>query len=235
MDAVSENRSVFELTASPSLELIQYGDHEDQLVEVFKPDAISKGRILLIHGGYWRPEYDRVHLRPYAVRLAQEGYETFLFEYRRTPGSPDTYLEDLTVALEVVGECALVGHSAGGHLALLLSSHPNTQRIVALAPVSDLVMGEEFNLDDGAVALFLGGPAASRPDLDPMTLDFGEDRITVIHGDRDQRVPVEMSQKFAKRFAAMNYTELADIGHFELIDPRLESIVELVMNGVARS
>ena len=154
MDAVSEDRSVFELTASPSLEIINYGDHEDQLIEVFKPEGPSKSRVLLVHGGYWRPEYDRVHLRPYAVKLAQEGYETFLLEYRRTPGSPNAYLEDLTAALDVVGECALVGHSAGGHLALLLSSHPNAQRIVALAPVSDLVMGEELDLDDGPL---LGG------------------------------------------------------------------------------
>lgn len=186
----------------------------------------------MIHGGYWRPEYDRAHLRPYAARLASEGFDTYLIEYRRTQGSPDLYIEDIKSAVERIGECALIGHSAGGHLALLASNNPQVQRVVALAPVSDLVHGEELNLDGGAITLFLGCDAGDRPDLDPMRLSSLKSPVTVIHGASDERVPVELSRSFVATFKEIEYIEIPDCGHFELIDPRKDSIIRLVVSAL---
>ena len=118
---MSEDRSVFDLVEPSSGELISYGDSADQVIELFRATGTSKKSIGLIHGGYWRPEFDRAHLRPYAARLAAEGFDTYLIEYRRTQGSPDHYIEDIESAVEVIGDCTLIGHSAGGHLALLAS------------------------------------------------------------------------------------------------------------------
>ena len=85
---MSEDRSVFELMASPSLEVISYGEDDDQIIEVFKSQSSTSRKVLLIHGGYWRPEYDRSHLRPYAARFAELGFEIYLMEYRREQGKP---------------------------------------------------------------------------------------------------------------------------------------------------
>ena len=235
MDAVSEDRSVFELAAPPPGEVIPYGDHTDQFIEFFPSSGVSKKKIGIIHGGYWRPEYDLAYLRPYAVRCAEEGFDTYLIEYRRTPGEPNLYIDDITMAVEIIGECALVGHSAGGHLALLASQLPLVNSVVALAPVTDLVRGAELDLDDGAIQLFLGEDPSNRPELNPMALKKLQARVTVIHGAKDERVPIEFARKFAEKFPSVDYIELAEIGHFEVIDPRFDSIFALMLSGAGRA
>ncbi len=232
---MSEDRSVFELAAPHSLEAISYGNHSDQFIEFFPASNGSAKKLGIIHGGYWRPEYDLAYLRPYAARCAEEGFDTYLIEYRRTAGTPDQYIDDIRAAVEVIGECALVGHSAGGHLALLASGFPLVKSVVALAPVTDLVRGAELNLDDGAVQLFLGEDATNRPDLNPIMMEALQAKVTVIHGGNDIRVPVDFAQQFAKKFPDVEYIEIADIGHFEVIDPRVDSIFELVLRGADRT
>ena len=229
---MSEDRSVFDLVEPSPGELISYGDLADQVIELFRATGTSKKSIGLIHGGYWRPEFDRAHLRPYAARLAAEGFDTYLIEYRRTQGSPDHYIEDIESAVEVIGDCTLIGHSAGGHLALLASKSPQVKKIVALAPVSDLVRGEALNLDGGAITLFLGCDSDDRPDLDPMKLSALKVPVTVIHGANDERVPVELSHSFVEKFSEIEYVEIPDCGHFELIDPRKDLIFRLVLRAL---
>jgi len=233
--AVGEDRSVFELTPPPAAEAISYGDHPDQFIEFFPASSASAKKLGIIHGGYWRPEYDLAYLRPYADRCAEEGFDTYLIEYRRTPGSPDHYIEDIRAAVEIIGECALIGHSAGGHLAVLASEFPLVTSVVALAPVTDLVRGAELNLDEGAVQLFLGEEPSNRPDLNPIMMESLQAKITVIHGVNDIRVPVDFAQQFAKKFPDVEYIEIAEIGHFEVIDPRVDSIFQLVLRGAGRA
>jgi len=224
---VSEDRSVFDLTAQPSNELLRYGQFPDQLIERFGNQ--SEKKVALIHGGYWRPEYDRVHLRPFAVALAESGINVFLIEYRREPGNPDATLEDISAAIELIGECSLIGHSAGGHLALLAEKLAQVQSVIALAPVSDLAKGEARNLDEGAIQFFLGAPAGEREDLDPARIGSFSKPVIIIHGDNDLRVPVELSRDFAKKFLEIQYLELPSIGHFELIDPRCRYFQETLL------
>ena len=232
---MSEDRSVFDIPAPPSVKAISYGDHPDQFIEFFPSSSVSAKKLGIIHGGYWRPEYDLSYLRPFAARCAEEGFETYLIEYRRTLGIPDNYIDDIRAAVEVIGECALVGHSAGGHLALLASKLPLVKSVVALAPVTDLVRGAELNLDDGGVQLFLGEDPSKRPDLDPMMLEELHAKVTVLHGVNDIRVPVEFAQQFAKKFPDVVYIEIAEIVHFEVIDPRVDSIFQLVLRGAGRA
>ena len=225
---MSEDRSVFELTALPSSEVISYGDHADQVIEVFRSHKINSTKVLVIHGGYWRPRFDRSHLRPYALKLSQLGFDAYLLEYRRTPGEAHNYLHDLFVALDQVGECSLIGHSAGGQLALVAAAHPSVKKIVALAPVSDLVAGDIRNLDDGAIREFLGGDPSRYLHLDPASVTEYRVPVTVVHGELDSRVPVELSQEFVARYPVIDYQEVVGVGHFELIDPRREEILSLV-------
>ena len=92
--------------------------------------------MLIIHGGFWQAEWDRMHARPMAAALADAGYLVGSVEYRRigSPGGggwPGTF-DDVAAAIDELPEMitavapdplhlqgvVLVGHSAGGHLAL---------------------------------------------------------------------------------------------------------------------
>src|SRR5687767_5756925 len=108
------------------------------------------GRVALIHGGFWRPAYDRVHLRPMAAALRDLGWEVVSIEYRRVPGDPDATVSDVRAALSAAAPDVIAGHSAGGHLALWAAATMGL-KAVALAPVADLRLAEELNLDGGAV------------------------------------------------------------------------------------
>ena len=229
---MSEDRSVFELMASPSLEVISYGEDDDQIIEVFKSQSSTSRKVLLIHGGYWRPEYDRSHLRPYAARFAELGFEIYLMEYRREQGKPQQYLADVEAAIELVGNCSVVGHSAGGHLALLVHKNKRVEQVIALAPVSDLVVGEILGLDNGAITEFLGGEASEFEELDPARQSTHANNVLIIHGDTDERVPVELSRSFREQFPDTRYVELSGVGHFEMIDPRREEILAEVIRAL---
>ena len=61
---------------------------------MYYPADTSSGRtedeptwLVLVHGGFWRPQFDRVHQRPMAAALADAGYAVAHVEYRR-PGMP---------------------------------------------------------------------------------------------------------------------------------------------------
>ncbi len=170
--------------------------------------------VVLIHGGFWRPAYDRTHLRPMASALP---WPVVSIEYPRVPGSPDLTIAAVSKAVSSVkGRVVVAGHSAGGHLALWVAATLGLAA-VALAPVADLRLAEELDLDGGAVRDFLGGPALSRPDLDPIRM--GDSRAVLIHGDRDTIVPIGLSLAYAEAHPAARLVVAPDTGHFELIDP----------------
>jgi acetyl esterase/lipase len=64
-----EDRSVFELPYEKPDKTITFGKSDDQVIDFYLPSDQKKPLIVLIHGGYWRPEYDRKHLAPLARAL----------------------------------------------------------------------------------------------------------------------------------------------------------------------
>lgn len=232
----SEDRSVFDLPSRRCDSVEKYGLDPAQIIEVFDPASRAFGQVVLIHGGYWRPEFDCAHLRSYAGALADLGWRVQLIEYRRVPGFPNKSVEDIRAAIVHCGGGVLIGHSAGGHLALLATNEITNsiiKGVIALAPVGDLASGELLGLDDGAIGLFLGDFAANRPDLDPNLTLNTTSPIVIIHGTNDDRVPVELSRNLNQTYnlAGLNcrLIEIEDIGHFELIDyrkPPLEIVIE---------
>jgi acetyl esterase/lipase len=202
-----EDRSILDREGPPPTLGIQLGDvylHPDRL-------------IVLLHGGFWRPEFDRIHLRPFAAALRDAGYEVITLNYRRIPGDPDATVNDVRSGLEELGPgVTVIGHSAGGHLALWAAATLGLKAI-ALAPVTDLREAQRLDLDKGAVGDFLGVPAESRPDLDPILLPSSG--AVLIHGDRDTVVPVGLSHAYVAAHPSSRLVELAGTAHFELIDP----------------
>lgn len=153
------------------------------------------------------------------------------------------------------GRTVLVGHSAGGHLAAWAASRHNLPAaspwhrpaplrlagVVSLGGVLDLAAAERLHLDDDAVRPLLGSdgpPAADRLDAaDPARLLPVGQRMVLLHGTADDRVPVAVSRSYAASAAAAGDTgvtlhELDGTGHFELIDP-LSSAWTAVLDAVS--
>ena len=94
--------------------------------------------MVLIHGGFWRTPFDRELMDPLAEDLAERGFAAWNIDDRRVGdgGGGESWrvtLDDVAASLDQLGalsaehpldtdRTALVGHSAGGHLALWLSS-----------------------------------------------------------------------------------------------------------------
>ncbi|MEH0973398.1 prolyl oligopeptidase family serine peptidase [Micromonospora sp. CPCC 205546] len=227
---------------------VSYGDHPDQIADLRRPAGSGPARrlVVVVHGGFWRSGYDLRHTDPLAVALAALGHPVAQVEYRRTgqPGGgwPGTLTDVLTGVTELPRLAAealpgrvaaaaplLVGHSAGGHLALYVATAAPAAvgGVLALAPVSNLAEAYRLDLDDGAVAALLGGGPADVPeryaDADPRSSVPIPTRTVVIHGALDQQVPVGMSREFvaASRAAGgdIRLLELPECEHFGLIDP----------------
>ncbi|WP_319459240.1 alpha/beta hydrolase [Micromonospora sp. RTP1Z1] len=227
---------------------VAYGDHPEQVADLRRPagDGPARPLVVVVHGGFWRAEYDRSHTGPMAAALAALGHPVAQVEYRRTGqpdgGWPHTLTDVLAGVAALPGLAAaampgrvapvppiLVGHSAGGHLALYVAAHaPATVGgVLALAPVADLAEAYRLDLDSGAVAALLGGGPADVPDryaaADPSVLVPIRIRSVVVHGTQDRQVPVGMSRSWvaAARASGAPATliELPECEHFGLIAP----------------
>lgn len=199
---------------------------------------IGGGRwLVLVHGGFWRSGYDRTHLRPLASALAADGHRVALLEYRGTGadggGWPGTF-DDVRAGLaalhthEDVAELVLVGHSAGGHLALLLATHHPTAvaGVISLAGCLDLRMTADLGLGDGAARALLGGGPDDVPEAyaeaDPVELGAPDAPVRLVHGLDDDRVPVAVSRSWRDRVGREGtdlLVEVSDCEHFGPIDP----------------
>ncbi len=219
--AYSFEDAAHEITASA----IKYGDEADQVLEFYGTHNSNKPTLLLIHGGYWRNLFDREHMRPLAVALAQEGFNVVLPEFRRVAGDPDTTLRDLAFALSTLEDqkLILIGYSSGGHLALLLADKfPAVKKVIGLAPVTDLIESQRLELGRGAVLEWLGKDGALRPELDPMVRPPIKAQTHFIHGNLDERVPLHLSQKYVEAMKsqgkAVTLEVLPGTSHFEMMN-----------------
>ena len=211
--------------------------------------AGSRGLVVLLHGGFWRSRWDRTHLHPMASALAAEGWTVALTEFRRVGdggGWPTTFDDVRAIVSRVPGlvrerfgqagvaPVVLAGHSAGGHLAVWAAAQEplraSVDRVVSLAGVLDLAEGHRLALSDDAVGELLGG--AGSPGFadrlaaaDPMRLDVPVEAgiaTVLVHGERDDEVPVSFSRGYAERDPRIRFEPLPGAGHYELIDPSSE-------------
>lgn len=224
MDQTEENtRDRLRQQAGPTTLTVRYGLEPDQVFEQFgnptRPAAV------LIHGGWWRPDIDRTTARPAARALAHAGLHVFLPEYRRTPGHPDHTLHDLAalhthLLLHGVTPDVIIGHSAGGHLALLTGAGngPHGPAVIALAPVADILLSDQEGHGHHAARTWIGTTPDQDPDqwhrLNPAALLPARPTapVWVFHGDHDTDVPLPVSAHFDRAI-------LPGAHHFDPIDP----------------
>jgi acetyl esterase/lipase len=202
-----------------------YGSHPDQVADLREP-ASGTGRVaVVVHGGFWRSGFTRANTAAVAAALTLAGWRTWNLEYRRVGsggGYPAT-LEDVVAfcrSLERPADVA-VGHSAGAQLALWAAAEGLAAAAVALAGVCDLRAAAAAGLGDGAVEEFLGRAADDAPDADPARRLPLSTPVALVHGDRDDRVPIDHARAFARASSAP-IVELTGADHFDVIDPRTQ-------------
>jgi acetyl esterase/lipase len=232
-------------------ERVAYGTDPNQFLEVRLPHSKAPYPALLnIHGGYWRAKYNLAHAGHMCEALRAAGIATFNTEYRRVgnPGGgwPGTF-EDIRSAYRFLQQeysrfhldldrFVVMGHSAGGQLALCLAAHEvSVRNVISLAGVLDLKQAFSRHLSNDAVVEFLGGKPDAVPDhyreADPMELSIPRTRQWVLHGREDEVVPPEFSRDYAsKKKKAGESVELVEIpraGHFDLIDPASDAFKQV--------
>lgn len=232
--------------------VIRYAAHNDGLIDVHLPRAPRRPHprlVVLLHGGFWKQAYDRRHARAAAAALAAEGFVVASPEYRRVGGGggwPAT-AEDVAQAVALAPSLltglaisseglTVVGHSAGGHLALWLANQPQpVDLVVGLAPVADLRAAARDRLGGRATQALLGGEPDEVPQAyaaaDPrtrMTAARPRCAVRIVHGSRDDVVPVGNSRGLAESqpFVDLRVVEGAD--HFDVMDPTSAAWTEVL-------
>jgi acetyl esterase/lipase len=227
----------------------RYGEHPRQVADLHRPAGAGPFPVVvLLHGGYWQPPYTKLIMRPLCVDLVRRGYAAFNVEYRRLGreggGWPQTF-DDVAAAIDHLangalrdagldmGRVTLLGHSAGGQLALWAAGRPelpagapganprvSATRVLGLAPVCDV---------EGAgrpARELLGGGPSEVPErwqqADPMRRIPLSVPVGIVHGRDDETVSVKRSRQYvaAARAAGADVmlTETPG-GHRTPIDP----------------
>jgi len=236
-----------------AFQVVRYGREPDQFGELWRaPGPSPQAVVVLIHGGYWRARYRLDLMHALAGDLRSRGYTVWNLEYRRIGvsggGWPGTF-DDIAAGIDMLWSLAgyyrldpsrvtVVGHSAGGHLALWASARQQLAaswgrprvvpvHAVALAGVCDLVAAARQRLSNDAAAELLGGgpddiPGIYRQACPRQLLPLGVPQ-TLVHGTADTDVPLALSGEYAEAAELAGdqaaFWELPGADHFDLIDP----------------
>lgn len=193
--------------------------------DIYTPAALDAPApaVLLLHGGGWRAG-DRGMMQGYGERLAAEGFVGIAPEYRLTPESPwPAQIHDVKEAIRWVRansadlgiderRIALLGRSAGAHLALLAAGTDgmtefegsggnagvsgSAAAVVAIFPPTLFYTGEERTRGASPARALMGDAAtdeAARA-AGPLThIRPGYPPTFLLHGTADKVVPPSAS------------------------------------------
>jgi acetyl esterase/lipase len=267
------------LPAPPPGLRIAYGRGPKQFGELRVPAGRGPHPVaILLHGGCWQSEYTLDYMKPLAARLAQDGIATWNVEYRGIGdaggGWPGTF-QDVVASAATLQSLAtsqrldpsrvvVVGHSAGGHLALWLAAKrrpavpgakrgaagPALRGVVALAGIADL---RDYAAAAGScnqsVVPLLGGTALAVPGRYAATspaelLPIGVP-MRLILGSADPIVTQGHEERFATASrAAGDRVDLSLVpgeGHFDLVLPtppasaRVEAAIHQLLRTASRN
>jgi acetyl esterase/lipase len=239
------------------IETIDYGNEPSQFGELFTPDGDGPfPTVVVLHGGSWSTDVDVEATRPVSEWLADHGWVAWNLEYARVGenlgGYPGT-LEDVALGIDhlrVLAEeedrpidldrVVVLGHSAGGQLALWAAARPGfatgtpgaepsvtAAAAVSLAGVTDMAAATNIEVLRGPVEAFLGGTPDDQPErytsTSPIDLvPLGIPQV-VAHGSQDDTVPMFMGVGYtsAARGAGdqVELLELDETNHFSFLDP----------------
>jgi acetyl esterase/lipase len=203
-----------------------YGDDPSQYGVLYGEGPVA----VLIHGGFWKAEYGLELMDALAADLTARGWAAWNIEYRRLGnggGVPYT-LDDVAAAIDHLDQLpgvdlsrvVTIGHSAGGHLAAWAATRDHHRvavtGVVSQAGVLDLERARELRLSNGVVERFLKDfPTDVASPIERLPLGVP---ALLTHGGKDDIVPVEISQRFARASGASLIVEPEE-DHFGHLDP----------------
>lgn len=212
---------------------IAYGPDPLQVAEVWRPEG--KGpfpTVLMIHGGCWRSGLSNLHIMDYAAEdLRARGIGVWNIEYRGVDrpggGYPGTF-QDVNAAADALlahgkdyglrtDKLVVLGHSAGGQLALWLTARPklpaasplrDARRLdiawtVSLGGLPDLATAQQ-GCGEKTVAQLLAGTHEPDPlaDISPARLLPLKAPRMLIHGGLDDTSPPAQGKAYVAKARA---------------------------------
>ncbi|MBS0361829.1 MAG: alpha/beta hydrolase [Proteobacteria bacterium] len=253
--------------------VVAYGPDPLQVAELWRPDG--KGpfpTVLMIHGGCWRSGLANLHIMDWVAEdLRKRGIAVWNVEYRGVDrpggGYPGTF-RDVNAAADALLDHArqyglrtdrliVLGHSAGGHLALWLAARDrlpaasplrdprrlDIEWVVGLGGIPDLATAQD-SCGEKTVARLLAGSKAADPlaDTSPAALLPGTTARILIHGGLDETAPPALGRAYVAKARAAGdrrawtYAIPGD-GHVEEIAPgsRTWAAVTLGLESVVKS
>lgn len=205
--------------AAMPFETASYGTDPEQVGDLRRGE---RGLVVLVHGGFWRHEWERDSMETLAVDLSRRGINTWNIEYRRlgTGGGWPESFEDVVSAIDFGPQLGfgdaptvVIGHSAGGYMSMWAATQ-STRRprlVISMAAASDLQTHANSGLygaDEVRILIDSGAPTSAHP---------GSVNTVLVHGTGDRHVPHQHSLGLAER-SGLDLISV-DTGHFQLLDP----------------
>lgn len=248
------------LPAKPADHRLAYGDSPIQVGELRVPAGRGPHPVVvLIHGGCWRAPFSTLRdLAPMGDALKAVGIASWNIEYRRLPqpgsGWPGTY-QDVGRAIDKLRglagpysldltRVAVVGHSAGGHLAMWAAARQRMPRtsplfvadplplrgVLNLAGTIDMTANiahmEEICGDTVVTKMMGGGPAAVADRYEAVSagrhLPLGVPQM-LVWGEHEDYVPRALAERYADAAVEagdrVRLQVIPGAGHFEIASP----------------
>jgi acetyl esterase/lipase len=239
---------------------LAYGSDPQQFGELWLPEGSGPFPVvIMIHGGCWQALPPGLELMtPIADDLRNSGVAVWNIEYRRLSatggGYPETFM-DVADGVDYLRQIAdankldlshvtVLGHSAGGHLALWAAARGRLPKSSTLYRANPLPVGEAVSLAGiGDLKQFaeqgdrICGPQTIEKLIDSKTRKYAPYADTspasllplkvpqlIVSGSVDQAVPTPFGTAYAAKAQAagdaVTKLEIAGAGHVELIDPK---------------
>lgn len=208
---------------------------QKHLLDIYLPPNAGKviPLVIWLHGGAWNhnDKYaDMSYMKQTVKQFVADGYAFASIDYRQTTTKPfPANIQDCNQAIQWLHDnaakygydknrIALIGFSAGGHLASLVAlsnndkvlnfthdGKPPSFRIKAVvdfygpADLIALASDSTSNKPEHPITQLLGASAADRPDLataaSPVTyVNRRDPPFLIVHGEKDESVPVTQSR-----------------------------------------
>ena len=235
---------------------IKYGDEKSQYGELYLHDSNCIGTVCLLHGGFWTMPYDLHQFDNVALELLNLGFCVWNIEYRRIGEINHKWGDVFDDAINAVNELIniksiynhvnldnviVVGHSAGGHLAIWLNSQDlniDVKKFIGLSPILDLYIAFYENSGNGSVEKLLHGNPNEFPERylfgSPIKLNRKNCPELIIHGKMDDSVPIKWSKLYHEKVRQLtdmsHLIELEACGHMDFIDPNSNAFDVLKSN-----
>ncbi|WP_233080939.1 alpha/beta hydrolase [Rheinheimera soli] len=245
---------------------LAYGKAALQFGLLSLPEASANAKpplVIFVHGGCWLNAYDVEHSKALSQALTEAGYAVWSLEYRRVgdegggwPGSLNDIVQGIDYAQAQfeqygvdVNRIALMGHSAGGQLALLAGEKlagekiageklageklaagkkvQQVQAVIGLAAITDMASYSlGTNSCQTATAKFMGATVEQAPELYQQASPSqgkAHPKTVLLQGAADQIVPVTQATD-----SGMPYRTFDHLGHFDWIHPQSAAYPHLI-------